>query len=40
MLNLSKQIVMDGEGAKKFIEINVNNAKSEKLCKENSFRDC
>ena len=37
MLNLSKQIVMDGEGAKKFIEIVISNAKTEKSAKNVAF---
>ena len=37
MLNLSKQIVMDGEGAKKFIEINVSKAKNENSAKKIAF---
>ena len=35
MVDLAKQIVMDGEGAKKFIEITVENSKSvkeKKIC--------
>ena len=37
MLNLSKQIVADGEGAKKFITINVVNARSSSIAKRISF---
>lgn len=37
MLNLSKQIVIDGEGAKKFITINVTNARSVQGAKKIAF---
>ena len=36
-LNLAKQIVVDGEGAKKFLTISVINAKSLGKCKKNCF---
>jgi glutamate N-acetyltransferase/amino-acid N-acetyltransferase len=37
MLNLSKQIVMDGEGAKKFVTINVTKARSTQGAKKIAF---
>ena len=37
MLNLSKQIVSDGEGAKKFISIHVTQAKSSSIAKRIGF---
>ena len=37
MLDLAKKIVMDGEGAKKFIEITVENSKSVQRAKEICF---
>ncbi len=37
MLNLSKQIVKDGEGAKKFLTINVTKAKNNKVAKNIAF---
>ena len=36
-LNLAKQVVVDGEGAKKFVTINVINAKSLRQCKKYCF---
>ena len=37
MLNLAKQVAMDGEGAKKFITINITNCKNKKLSKKIAF---
>jgi glutamate N-acetyltransferase / amino-acid N-acetyltransferase len=37
MLNLAKQIVVDGEGAKKFITVNVQGAKSTSMAKNIAF---
>ena len=37
MVDLAKQIVMDGEGAKKFIDITVENSKSVQRAKKNVF---
>ena len=37
MVDLAKKIVMDGEGAKKFIEITVENSKSVQRAKKNLF---
>jgi len=37
MLNLAKQVAMDGEGAKKFITINVINCKNKNLSKNIAF---
>ena len=37
MLNLAKQIVVDGEGAKKFVTININNARSVNMAKNIGF---
>jgi glutamate N-acetyltransferase/amino-acid N-acetyltransferase len=34
MLDLSKQVVLDGEGAKKFLTINVTGASNDKFAKE------
>ena len=34
MLDLSKQVVLDGEGAKKFLTIKVTGASNDKLAKE------
>ena len=38
MVNLAKKIVMDGEGAKKFIEITVKNAKNVARAKRSAFQ--
>ncbi len=37
MLNLSKQIVIDGEGAKKFVTVKVINARSQQMAKNIAF---
>ena len=37
MLNLAKQIVADGEGAKKFVTINVTKARSSQIAKKIAF---
>ena len=37
LLNLAKQIVSDGEGAKKFITVRVNNARSQQMAKNIAF---
>ena len=37
MLNLAKQIVVDGEGAKKFVTVNINNARSVNMAKNIGF---
>ena len=36
-MNLAKQIIVDGEGAKKFISINVINSKSQNKAKKIAF---
>ena len=38
MVDLAKQIVMDGEGAKKFIDITVENSKSVQRAKKSVFQ--
>ena len=38
MVDLAKQIVMDGEGAKKFIDITVENSKVSKEQKKSVFQ--
>ena len=40
MMKLSHYIVKDGEGAKKFITINVSGTDTKEKCKKNCFFDC
>ena len=39
LLNLAKQIVIDGEGAKKFVTVKVINARSQQMAKKIAFSD-